>query len=234
MTRPIEEVSVMHDGGSLAGEVYSHPSFAQIGACRVSGRASLYGSDFNHQNYVSIRIAKSVLRRSLSNDWMHADLTPYIEVNLSEAQWANFVTCMNIGGGTACTLRYLGREEIPGLPDPASRKDQFKKEARATCAEALKRIDDLCATVEAMTISKKAKDELIKAARSAGASMTSSLPFVLDQFGEHMELTVEKAKTEINAYVTQNVMRAGLQAIAGGDAATIVLSLNGGAAETPA
>lgn len=38
--------------------------------------------------------------------------------------------------------------------------------------------------------------------------------FVADQFDEHMEDTTEKAKIEVNAYITNAVQKAGLDAIA--------------------
>ena len=41
--------------------------------------------------------------------------------------------------------------------------------------------------------------------------------FVIKQFDKHAETTVEKATMEVNAYVTQNLQRAGLQALTGGD-----------------
>jgi gas vesicle protein len=213
MNRHIEEVTIQHVDDPMGDERHTHPAFAQIGANRVSGGATLYGSDFNHQNYISIRIAKSSLRRSLSNDWLVADLNPYIEVDLSEAQWATFVSSLNVGQGVACTLRYRNGEGVARLPNPESRKDQFTKEARETCAESIDRINDLCAMIEATGLSKKAKEELQKQAQRAASSMTSSLPFVMDQFGEHMEQTTEKAKIEINAYATSAVMRAGIAAL---------------------
>ena len=216
MIRRIEQISIEITEGPMEGERHKHPAFAQIGASRVSGGATLYGSDFNHQNYITIRIAKSALQRSLSNDWHMADMTPYIEVDLSEAQWATFVSSLNVGQGVPCTARYIAGDVVPGLPDPESRKDQFAKEARETCAESLARIKELCAMIEATGLSKKAKEELQKQAQRAASSMTSSLPFVMDQFGEHMEAVTEKAKIEINAYATSTVMRAGIAALGDG------------------
>lgn len=219
--RLIQEIKVTHTPPPMEGELHEHPAFAQIFASRISGGASLYGSDFNHQHFISIRITGSSLKRSLSSDWMHSE-GEYIDVELSEAQWAHFVSSLNDGGGTACTLRRLMHETIPDLPHPASRRGQFKKEAVETCQEALDRIKELNEKISQMTISQKAKNELLSQSASIQQSLTSSLPFVLDQFGEHMEKTVEKAKVEINAYTTQAVMRAGLESLQRGDGANIV------------
>jgi hypothetical protein len=213
---PIQEPTVTEEpwaGGKTALR-YEHPAYAQVSANRVSGSAVLYGSDFTHQNFVRIRVAKSSVRRDLSNDWVHADVRPYLEIDLSEAQWASFVSSLNVGSGTQCTLRRLhGMDEIPELPTPPSRRDQFKDEAREACKHALDAIEELRASVADLKVSQKQKDELTKRANSIEARLTGSLPFVLDQFGEHMETTVEKAKTEINAYYVATVHRAGLAAL---------------------
>jgi hypothetical protein len=34
--------------------VTTHPAYAQIGVSRVTGQASLYGSDFKHHNFMTI------------------------------------------------------------------------------------------------------------------------------------------------------------------------------------
>lgn len=41
--------------------------------------------------------------------------------------------------------------------------------------------------------------------------LSSSLPFVAEQFSEHMETVVVTAKVEVNAYVTQTIMKFGLK-----------------------
>lgn len=223
--RKVQAPTITEDGSSIGGQLIEHPAFAQISAHRISGRSNLYGSDFSHHHSIRISIAPSKVRRTLSNDWAHASLDEYIEVELSEAQWAHFVSSLNCGSGTQCTLRHLNRETIPELPDPVSRKDQFKNEAKEVCAEALAAIRDLHEAIKDTSLSNKAKEALTKKAYAIEARLTSSLPFVLDQFGEHMEETVEKAKVEINAYATNAVMRAGIDALGGSNGTVPMLSL---------
>lgn len=45
--------------------------------------------------------------------------------------------------------------------------------------------------------------------------LTANVPFVAKQFGEFIENTTEAAKTEIEAYLTSAVHRAGLESLAG-------------------
>lgn len=203
-------------------EVIKHPAFAQIGASRVSGGVILYGSDFQHQNFVRIRINKSQLHRKLSNDWPYGGSQGYIEVDLSEAQWAEFVSSMNVGNGVQCTLRYLQGEQIPELPKPEPRMNQFNGELKETIEDSLAHMDKLIASIEATKVSQKQKDEMLGHLRMARQELLANIPFVLKQFGEHMETTVQKAKIEINAYATHTVMRAGLDALEVTNATPIV------------
>lgn len=191
-----------------------HPSYALIGASRVTGQTFLYGTDFEHAHYVTISIRKSELHRRLSQDW-HFGREEYIEVALSEAQWATFVSSMNVGQGVPCTLNHLGNKSIPQIPRKADRQEQFKSEIGQAAEEGLKRLEALEKTVEGLKISQKAKDEILSKTRMVAATFTSNMPFIAKSFDEHMEETVEKAKIEVNAYVQSALVRTGLAALGG-------------------
>jgi hypothetical protein len=195
------------------GERIDHPCFGMIGASRVNGGTFLYGSDFQHNAFVRITIRNSTLRRSLSTDRPHGD-NELIEVDLSEAQWAEFVSAMNIGFGTQCTIRHVQHEFRPGLPKPERRIDQFRREAADDMRESLEALGDLEATINELKLSEKQKTMLRDKVRTSRNALTSGLPFVAKLFSEHMETTVSKAKLEINAYGSNMVMKAGIKAIA--------------------
>jgi hypothetical protein len=55
-------------------------------------------------------------------------------------------------------------------------------------------------------------------AEQARMKVTDSVPFVLKSSDEHLEKMVERAKIEVEAYVSNAINRAGLQALAGGEA----------------
>jgi hypothetical protein len=213
--RKIQEPTVHPDESAVGGEIYRHPAYAQIGASRVSGSVRLYGSDFNHQNFVRIRIGQSELHRSLSNDWPYGGGRAYIEVDVSEAQWATFVSSMNVGLGVQCTLRYKDGEEIPEIAPPKEdRQEQFTAEAHEAASDALNLLDALSEEIEGLKVSGVQKNTLRARVRMARQRLESSIPFVMQQFAEHMEETVEKAKIEVNAYVTGATMRAEVEALA--------------------
>ena len=193
--------TIVRTGPGADGATLSHPAFAQIGAYRTSGSANLYGSDFPHQHYIVIKIHRSQLDRRLSNDWPHTrdDL---IEVALSEAQWATFVSSLNVGQGVQCTLQYLGREEIPSLPNPEDRRVLFGREMRETQDDAVAHLEKLAQAVAGMGLSQKKQAELLGHVRMAQQEIGVNTEFVANQFGEHMETVSQRARMEVNAYVT--------------------------------
>jgi len=199
--------------GGKEVERLRHPAFAQIGASRVSGgRVSLYGSDFNHNAYITLRIARSEMQRDLSHDWPF-ERDQIIEVALSEAQWATFVSSPNMGSGVQCTLQYLQGEMIPGLPDPVSRAEQFSGEASARMADALSTLDGIVSDIDALGLPKGKATAIKDAIRSARQQLGPNIKFVADSFEQHTEAVTEHAKAEIHGYMTSVIMRSGIAAL---------------------
>jgi hypothetical protein len=217
MSRHIEEPVVTEEPshGKETMIVERHPAFAQIGVSRHTGRTALYGSNFLHHNTINIRIAASELKRDLSHDW-HFAKNQYIEVELSEAQWATMVSSLNVGDGVPCTLRYLRGESIPGLPNPKKRGEQFASEAKETLADVEAHLKVLEEQIGASLLSNNKKKELLSSLRMARMNLGENLKFVADSFAKHVETNVEKAKVEVNAYMTSMIHRAGLEHLGAG------------------
>jgi hypothetical protein len=206
----VEELTVSPEDGET-----THPAFAQVVASRVSGTTALYGSDFLHHNYMTISVRRSSLKRDLSQDWHYAD-RELIEIKLSEAQWATFVSAPNVGQGVPCTLNYIDQVKVPDLPDPMSRSDQFIKEAGVKLKTALDALEKVTKSIDSQLLPKGKAKVLHAAVEMAKRELRSNLPFVATQFSEHVENTVEAAKQEIHGYMTNVVQRAGLEAITNG------------------
>lgn len=214
---PTTEVGGINDEGT----VEKHPAYAQIGANRVSGGAYLYGSDFQHQHYITIQIHESDLHRQLSGDRAspHRRL---IEVAMSEAQWATFVSSLNQGSGVQCTLGFTPEAGlVPPIVQPKDRKLQFSQEMLERFDMATSALKDLATLIDESPLSGKKKDALKRQLQVAERNLAPNMDFVASRFDEHMERTVEKAKSEVNAYA---------QHVQGGLAR---MALRGGAGSEP-
>lgn len=192
----------------------THPAYGQIVASRVTGSTSLYGSDFLHNAYMTITIRRSELNRGLSRDWYFAG-EELIEVALSEAQWATFLSSPNVGSGVPCTIDHINRVVIPGLPDPIDRSKQFAGELDGTLKECTDAIEAMLEKMTEMGLPKGKTAELKGMLAKVHQELTCNLPFVGKQFGEHVEDTVEKAKQEVHGYMLGVIQRTGIAALQG-------------------
>jgi hypothetical protein len=215
MGRPIElPVTVATpQPGREDSTTTTHPAYAQIVARRVNGHACLYGSDFEHNGYVTVAISRSKLMRDLSSDW-HYGHDEIIEVALSEAQWATFVSSMNIGSGVPCTLSYEQGTMVPGLPQPVSRADQFSGEMSETVKSSIDRLRLLSTSVADMGLPKRKAEQIRSDIAMAIQELEANVPFVAERFNEHVEEGIEAAKVEIHGYMVGAMTRAGLGALA--------------------
>jgi hypothetical protein len=221
---PVEYEEIKKEPGRMGHDesVYTHPAYAQISASSVSGGAYLYGSDFKHHNYVTIRIKRSEMNRHLSNDWPHAR-EELIEVAVSEAQWATFVSSMNRGEGVQCTLQRYQGKMIPQIPSIEGKVAMFRAEGSEAADEAVRAIREMSQEIRDSKLSQKQKDQWLKKLSFIEGRTTGNLKFVASQFGEHMESVVQKAKTEISAFAHNMIMRTGLSKLMGAEDAKKML-----------
>lgn len=200
---------VTKNGDGWRDETETHPAYMLIGAARVgigSGGKALYGSDFVHNSCVRVTLSRSVQLRTNARDW-HASNGQVISVYLSEAQWATFVSTLNIGEGVPCTLDWKeGEGYAPEIARDRTQRDRFK----ADVARRMERAREHLRALVGMLSTRKQRE----AAEAVERELLGNLPWVAQQFDEHMEETVEKAKGEVHAYVMGVVHRAGLSAIA--------------------
>lgn len=203
------------------GTVLSHPAFGQISVSRIRGGPSaLYGSDILHRDQIEIAIRRSELHRNLSQDWCFPR-DEVIAVRMSEAQFAAFVSSVNVGSGVPCTLTRLNGQFLPTIPY-RPQQERFEQEVHGYVRKAVERVDKAIEEIMGelgASLSQKKREAILGSLRRLRKDLDDALPFVLQQFAEHMENTVEHAKGEVNAYIMTMIQRAGLSALAESHAA---------------
>lgn len=206
----------------------SHPSFGTIGINRVSGRSSLFQSDTVHQHYIALRIheAERVVDGVRENVFARRRL---VEVNLTEAQFAQMITQPNVGDGVPCTIHYNSGDSgepwlhpswgtRPDAPDPEPFLTPYDEElsertqdVTACIAEAQQAVEMLLSGEFILTKGNLnvIKDKLNRAQMQA----TSNLPYIVKQMHEKMEERVSRAVVEFETYVSQSLQARGLEAL---------------------
>lgn len=216
MTRDIvEPVEETGTGPLRDGRTLTHPAFGMISASRVQGSRTLFGTDFVHRNFVTVTIRRAVLHRDLSHDFPFGR-EELIEVHLSEAQWAAFVSSMNVGQGVQCTLYHLHGKQVPGFPlrqrvteaarDFADRADRVAAHVRKALAAIRQELTGL---------SKAKQEKVVGELERVERELRDGMPWVEKCMRESMETTVEHARVEVNAYAQSLILAHGLQALGG-------------------
>lgn len=193
-----------------------HPAFALIGASRVSvggvGQgAVLFDSDILHGHTVRVRLMVATRRRDLSHDWIHGE-KQIIEVEMSEAQWASFVSSMNCGDGVPCTIRYRDGAPIPGFElDP--RLGITMAETKASAEKAFGGIKEAMAAYEQALKDKVPAKERNQAMRNLHFAIENATPNVTyagDQLVKQAEDVVQKMRSDVEAFVVSKARQLGM------------------------
>lgn len=207
---------VERDDHHKGAKEYFHPAYGQIQACRVTGRRELYASEFSHSGFIRITVRRSTRTRDLATNWYHGG-QELIELDMSYAQWLEFITTMNMGTGIPCTLTFFqGQGE---LPQPM--REVFNEEFQG---ELDKKLSDL---MYKMTEALKEAQEIADGKRPTKADrlrlvellyftlqdLESNLDFLDKQFKKHWEKTTAKAKSEIAAFLSQALRNLGAEAL---------------------
>lgn len=185
----------------------THPAFGSIRASRTSCSpgAVLYDSDIRHAHTVRLTISRATRKRDLSSDWHHT-AKELIEVEMSEAQWASFVSSMNTEG-VPCTIRHTETEwGVPGLPY-APRMAQSMVETREAADRAWATIRE---KLDAYVAHKTAAN--LRALQAAVDNATANVAFAGKMLVEHTENVVQRARADIEAMVTTRAAQLGLTA----------------------
>ena len=153
-----------------------HPSFANlyIGRSFCSGKQTLFGSSIKHSDVITLKISPASLGRNLHEDHVYQESVPYIEIDMSQAQFAQAITSLNQGEGTPVTLRRLNGQYIEPCPFEDKRM-QFDDEF--------------------------SQEKIISAFHKVQMELGSNMPFMFSQFNRQMEKTVTEAKAEVEGHI---------------------------------
>jgi hypothetical protein len=193
--------------------VHSHPAYGNIAVFNVSGRKALYGADYLADGYLTIRVSTSKAKRSLSRFWRQEE-QQIVEVAMSHAQWAAFVSSMNVGLGVDCTITRLGLDIVPDITVEPEEKDMHAADLDGVLAAGLAKLEEIRTDIDGLKIPAKTKDELGRKIDAAVRSMGSSQDFVRTSFGKFVSAKTEKMKADVHAYAQSVLIGLGLRSAA--------------------
>lgn len=201
------------------GEKHAHPAFGTINASRLSGQANLFGSNVGHSGFVKISIHPAEMYRDGYSEHIHGSVSTVAEVWLSEAQWVAFISRMNVGSGTPCTIRQYGRGaghvHCPHIADPELAADRLKGRVAELDERNLRQVDERVAEIRVLCegLPKKKAEAIMRAASLMSVHLRANHKFAGETLREHAEKLVAESKVEIDAMLTDAVNRFGLESV---------------------
>lgn len=188
-------------------EKIKHLSFANlyIGRSQCSGQKALFGSSIKHHDIITLKIFPAFIDRSLNVDRYFPETRPYIEIEMSQSQFAQAITSLNMGTGVPVTLRRLNDQYIEPCPF-VDKREQFNDEFREDMNELTKKLTEATKHVERLieekkTFNKADKEQILSALRSVTSQLALSYPYMYSMFNEQMDKTVTEAKAEIESHL---------------------------------
>ncbi len=201
----------------------THESYGMASLSRQSGGSKrLFGSAVkNHSQTVSLRIYHGEFAHDLHQDWYSTvGLRPIIEIEFSPAQFAEFITTMNVGSGIPCTIRSIEGKDLSGPPADENEVERvqtgFAKEMRLFAKSLEKDQADVEALLAKPTITKADRKTISDKIAMVKQHIASNMPFALSQFQEATEKVVTSAKAETEAFMMHAVTKAGLESLQSG------------------
>lgn len=201
-----------------------HPAFGVINISRVSGMTHLFGSSFNHHNFISLTIstASEYGRFGVSKSVMSEE--QIVEVSISESQFGQMISSLNMGCGTPCTLEYVqtpdslkeyAGKRIPNL-EPEDIRKTHKDGLEELISERLEALGVIERRIDAWRSDKhrptlRELEELRKEIHQL--HLANSLAYCQEVLEEKMEETLEEGRTEIEAHADLIMRKLGLDAI---------------------
>lgn len=204
----------------MFGEKFKHESYGMVGISHVTcGGVSLFGSSIKHDRVIRLRIKRACVERDLHKEWYHGDES-IIEIDLSAAQFAEFITTPNVGDGIPCTIRRVEGENMEE-PPYRGQNEIFNQELQKGFEAAMSDADGLINDAREMLDSKgpmkvAEKKALLSKLNKLVQHIKSNMPFLHKQFTRSMDKTVSAAKAEIDSFYTSTIMKMGKKALEAG------------------
>lgn len=184
----------------------THPAWGLIGASRVSSGspgASLFDSDIRHGHYVVVQVRRATRQRNLGHDYKHGR-DEIVEVAMSEAQWASFVSTMNVGQGVPCTIQRVEMEIMPGVEHEPRLAVSIDEVGRA----GEKAMEEIKEAFAAYREKKTAANLRTLEARINNA--TPNMTFAAETLTKHAENVVQRARADVEAMVVRKAEQLGI------------------------
>lgn len=200
------------------GTSYKHPSFGMLSFNRThGGHSNLFGSSIQHNDTIHMVLREGVVTRGLNDDWYVGE-DEILEVEMSQSQFAELITSMNVGTGTPCTIKYLRGKGRINEADFINKRQQITNEFKECMNERMSDAKEFYDEVKGLFTTKKSigkgdREMILRRLANVTQGMESSSKFIFDQFQNQIDKTITEAKGEIEAFAQNKINAIAQQAL---------------------
>lgn len=192
------------------GDTAKHVSYALASFSRFQTTSKdFFNSTIKHNSGISLTIQGAQLTRNaeLHTEYVHTDSgrQTYIEIQMSNSQFAELLTSMNIGEGVPVTLVRTKEDgrimyKPPFQETIEQRADRMLDTERDKTVEALKKcVEKINEIIDGKTVKKEQKAELARLLDYIVEISKNGFQFAESQFQRGVEKDIQRIKSEIDA-----------------------------------
>lgn len=185
----------------------THPAYGLASVHRVSSTGThLFDSDITHSSFMELTFRQAKRDRDAYRDWITDTSGPgLLRVQMSEAQWASFVSSINTNG-VPCTV--ISTEKTPRVAEvPHEPRLKHSQDAVRDAADrAFRKIKEARDTYEAKKNAANLRD-----LHSAIENAAENVAYAASTLTEHAENVVQRARADIEAVVAQHSTALGVE-----------------------
>ena len=190
-------------------------SYAMMGFSRYSGGDdTFFGSSIKQNGGIEMFVKEGDVTRGLNHDWYHGDKV-LIRVRMTNSQFAEMITSMNIGEGVPVTLEEFNGKRFKS-PSFENKRTVFEEDFKKEMAELTAKLRTFTEETKELLSAKKPptkadKEKILNEISLFEQEISLNIPFIQKSFNEQMDKTVTEAKGEFDGFITSAVNKLGIQ-----------------------
>lgn len=192
-----------------------HESWGLVSAHRLTGgdTTNMFGNNVDFPTTIRIEVRPGMVRHDLGRTWYHGKPTPLITVDLTPHQWAEFMSSLNCGEGTPCTVRYANGKTVERPPKRESEFKKIKSEMEKKFSDVIQKLEasnvQIREILEKKSLNKEDRAKLSGTLDVGLRLIQDSLPFLADSMRESAIKITEETKRNMDAFVQDLSQRHG-------------------------
>lgn len=197
-----------------------HPCFGLARFSRVFGYSGfMFGSDVQSDNFIELTINHAERVQGDYEVHYHDYGKPIVRLKMTQTQFAELLTNMNIGNGVPVTLEAVNGERIEQFDLNEAKnhldelKEDFKERSKKTVNSLIETSNALKRIINKKNLSKKDQEDAMNLLDRYITEIRSNTPFFIKLYKEETADIVQRAKSELDGMIQSCVIRAGVKAL---------------------